>query len=66
MDTVKKILQRRSCPKCHGSWVDCEISEPILKYCAPGAFHSKLYGAGKGLWKCPQCLEVFQEQMELK
>jgi uncharacterized protein with PIN domain len=61
MDTVKKILQRRSCPKCHGSWVDLEISEPILKYCVPGAFHSKLYKDGD-LWRCPHCQKKFKEQ----
>jgi len=63
MDTIKKILQKHECPKCHGSWVDSEISEPMKKFCSPGAFHSKLYGAGAGKWSCPHCREVFEEEL---
>jgi len=41
------------------------LSEPhiSLSYAyEPGGFLSGLYGAGKGLWRCPHCDTVFKEE----
>lgn len=58
-------LDWRSCPSCHSSLVDAEVSDPIKKFCEPDAFYSKLIGGRNSetgnieYWKCPECKTVY-------